>query len=116
MEREEAIKILAGWLTALRKIDIIIDEDVVKFSPIEAVGRLKAYEEKAYEEKITIGDEVNAPGFHVPVVVVASYDDSVKVMNSFGDTGVHPKINVTKTGRHFPELSELFKAMQEGKE
>lgn len=79
----------------------------------EAIEKIKAYEEKQNEQEITVGDVVDAPGFDAPVVVIASYtDDSVRVMNSFGDTKVHPKRNVTKTGRHLPEILEVFKAME----
>lgn len=84
------------------------------FSAQEAIDKIKAWEEKSgqSDDEIKIGDEVNVLGFNAPVVVIALHDDAVKVMNLYGDTGVHSKYNITKTGKHLDQISEVFEQLR----
>lgn len=88
---------------------------ITKYDAQEAIDKIKEWEEKQeqVDDEIKVGDEVNAPGFHAPVVVIALCDyDSVKVLSSLGDTGVHPKCNIVKTGRHFNQISEVLEQLK----
>lgn len=82
------------------------------YTASEAIGNINEWGERKKKSKITVGDEVNVSGFHSPVVVIALHDNEVKVMNSFGDTGVHSKYNITKTGRHLDQISEVFEQLK----
>ena len=73
---------------------------------------------KEQTDEIRVGDEVNAEGYHRPVVVVAirkpliSEELEYKVMNYFGDTSWELKGSVSKTGRHFPQIEEVIRKLK----
>ena len=104
---------------------VTCNEVITNFSASEAIEKIKAYEEKKQEEDniIHIGDEVVMKE-HIPSeingkAIVIAIDGCSKcgcnVMNANGDTDWIDRDEIDrKTGRHFPEIKELMKKLQEG--
>ena len=89
-----------------------------------AINKLKAYEEQQKADEIKVGDEVCfvfAGGETIePFIVFSIKDDNGKkyyegIQTSDG-RWVSGGLKYYKTGRHFPQVAELFKAMKEGAE
>ena len=89
-----------------------------------AINKLKAYEERQKADEIKVGDEVCfvfAGGETIePFIVFSIKDDNGKkyyegIQTSDG-RWVSGGLKYYKTGRHFPQVAELFKAMKEGAE
>ena len=80
-----------------------------QMTPQEAIEKLKAYEQEA----IQVGDEVlygNAKG------IVIRPEDSTRYASVFTAIGEHicaENKDLTKTGRHFPEIVEVLAKMKE---
>ena len=94
-------------------------------SASEAIEKIRQYEEqkKADEEEIKVGDEVifnrDAP-FKVIVTCVKHsggkpLDYTVMANNGLMWDYVKPN-EITKTGRHFTQIAEVLKQLQEGEE
>lgn len=83
---------------------------ITKRSASEAIEMIKKYEDKM---EIKVGDEVIAPGYHRPVVVIAEEATQVKVMNYLADSSWKAKDEVTKTMEHYDEVENLFKKMRD---
>lgn len=80
------------------------------FSASEAIDAMENY------EKIKVGDEVKYIG-SVGVVIEDYSEDQVMLMWSNGRTAIGiPKKDVTKTGRHFPQIEEVLNQMKEGED
>jgi hypothetical protein len=92
---------------------------VQKFSPSEAIAKLREYEQQKADE-IKVGDEVyaNTPsGKTQPFIIIKIYDgDDGKYYTGINTDGNHVQggLNYIKTGRHFPQVVELLKAMKGG--
>ena len=91
-----------------------------KITAAEAIEKLKAYEEKQKaDDEIKVGDEVYAytpSGKTRPFIIIKIYDeDGVKYYSGINADGNHVQggLNYIKTGRHFPHVVELLKAMKE---
>lgn len=72
---------------------------------------------KEQTDEIRVGDEVNAKGYHRPVVVIAIHtpiggETTYKVMNYFGDTSQEYRDDIGKTGRHFPQIEEVIRKLK----
>ena len=96
---------------------------VQKFSPSEVTAKLREYEQQKSDE-IKVGDEVCfvfAGGETIePFIVFSIKDDNGKkyyegIQTSDG-RWVSGGLKYYKTGRHFPQVAELLKAMKEGAE
>ncbi len=108
----------------IREIFGVEWKTIKNFSASEAVEKLRAYEEKKREE----GEEINV-GDEVILNVTSSFDAGTKaiiiadektsmfrynVLTGNGDTDWLDKDDINrKTGRHFPEIVEVLKKMQE---
>lgn len=80
------------------------------YSAYEAIDAVETY------EKLKVGDEVKYIG-SVGVVIENYSEDQVMLMWSNGTTAIGiPKKDVTKTGRHFPQIEEVLKQMKEGED
>lgn len=99
--------------------DVLID-----YTASEAIEKLKAYEERQKADEIKVGDEVCfvfAGGETIePFIVFSIKDDNGKkyyegIQTSDG-RWVSGGLKYYKTGRHFQQVAELFKAMKEGAE
>lgn len=88
-------------------------------SATEAISKIKAYEEQKQKEadEIHIGDEViPVDGITEPFIAIA-VDNGV--VYGFDKNGTYrgaskAEIDFKKTGRHFDEIAEVLKKMQEG--
>ena len=86
-----------------------------KHTVAEAIAKIEAYEEKKKsEDEILVGDEVKN-GFAFGVVTDVN-EDILYGIRSGALSFQCNKEDVTKTGRHFPEVVELLEKMKEGKE
>ena len=82
-------------------------------SAFEAITKLKSYEEQQ-DNCIKVGDEVrliNSTG----IVTRRYYGDGphYNVLWSSGKTGFYGESELTRTGRHFPEMIAFLKEMDE---
>ena len=88
---------------------------VQKFSPSEVAAKLREYEQQKSDE-IKVGDEVDYKGMTKYVVTGIVDDDTICGFSLNGLWNANTIKEVTKTGRHFPQVAELLKAMKEGAE
>ena len=90
-------------------------QDVIKdYSPSEAIEKIQKYEQKKEKEEIKVGDEVNAPFGKAIVVNIDSVAEKIWLVYADGHGGFeYFKDAPTKTGRHFPEIAEVFAKMKE---
>lgn len=89
-----------------------------KFPVIEAIDKIKQWEAKQKEKnEIKIGDEVKNQFGNGTKWVVTRIDDGYMLgidKNGHSHSLVTSHLNIiSKTGRHFPEIVELMKKMQE---
>lgn len=89
------------------------------FSASEAIAKIKEYEEKqeeqAKEEEFKVGDEVNTnTGRFIVLGIDAGGWYHLWCLNNGLTYDMICSKNLTKTGRSFPQLAELFKQMKEG--
>ena len=88
-----------------------------KYSASEAITRIKEY-----ENRIEVGDEVHTIYDDTPMVAVNIFNAHVtgeKRVVSVSISGIvstHYVEELEKTGRHFPQIEEALKQMQEGNE
>ena len=69
---------------------------------------------KKYKEGFKVGDEVlDRETNCVAVVTRTSFFDDIYVTYKDGSSGMHANGRYTKTGRHFPQIGEILKEMQE---
>lgn len=78
-------------------------------SAAEAIAKIRQYEQEK-EQKIKVGDEVNAPCGKA--VVTGMENDSARYVYSSGEYGFMEKSNLTRTGRHFPEIAAVLQKMK----
>lgn len=94
------------------------------YSASEAISKIRDYEERKQKEQdeIKVGDEIRVGkeggnAFNVVVHLVGERCDGIKVYQCMGGSGIHftftSEDDVRKTGRHFPEIAEVLKKMQE---
>ena len=75
---------------------------------------MNKYKPKAKKEQIQVGDEVNAPFGKAIVVNINSVAEKIWLVYADGHGGFeYFKDAPTKTGRHFPEIAEVFAKMKE---
>ena len=86
-----------------------------KYSASEAIAKLREHEQQK-ADKIAVGDEVDYKGMTKYVVTGIVDDDTICGFSLNGLWNANTIKEVTKTGRHFPQVAELFKAMKEGAE
>lgn len=77
------------------------------------------FEEMKDAEAIKVGDEVEiyGTGSHAVVTSIDKYDNKnyYRCMNYKGELSTeNDDFPPTKTGRHFPQITEMLKQMQEG--
>ena len=63
------------------------------------------------DNEIKVGDEVIYHGENT--VILRVYDDYIKIMYSDGTTNCTHPDSITKTGRHFDQIADVLKQMQE---
>lgn len=85
-----------------------------KYSASEAVEKIRQYEQE--QEKIKIGDEVKGKSSKGIITKISDNGNHFNVMWENGSIGCYMMEDFKKTGRHFPEIAEVLKKMQEEKE
>ena len=75
----------------------------------EVIEKIRAYEQA--QEKIQVGDEVISPDGKGVVTEIS--DRIVRIMYSSGSGYIIKPEELTKTGRHFPEIAEVLQKMKE---
>ena len=88
----------------------IIDEN----SAPEAIEKIQKYEQK--QDEIKVGNEVNGKGGRGIITKISNDGDHFNVMWENGSTGYYMREDFKKTGRHFSEIAEVLRKMQEEKE
>ena len=78
-------------------------------SASEAIEKIRQYE-RGKEEQIQVGDEVISP--NGKGVVTEIKDIYVRIMYAKGSGQVVKPEDLTKTGRHFPEIAEVLEKMK----
>ena len=79
------------------------------YSASECIEKIRQYEQE--KEKIHIGDEVISPDGEGVVTEIS--DRIVRIMYSNGSGYIIKPEELTKTGRHFPEIAEVLAKMKE---
>ena len=96
------------------------DDILSQFSPSVAIEKIKMYEEQEEQKKkdeLKVGDEVYILDRNYPYIVTSV--DSLGYISFFsqnGKWGGEHKSKLKKTGRHFPQIAEVLKQMQEVEE
>lgn len=81
----------------------------MKFTASEVIEKIKAWEEKKQNE-IKVGDEVESTfGKGVVVKVEKAH---IGYIYEDGSWGFNPPAEVSKTGRHFPEIAAILEKMR----
>ncbi len=112
---ECARKIIPLWEKG-KTADIFGTRDIEtifkRYFASDAISKIKEYEEKQAEVEIKVGDEVTISSSMDTLIVVTVCQDSVRVMNRFGDSVYVDPYYVKKTGRHFPQIAETLKQLK----
>ena len=86
-----------------------------RYSAQEAIKKIEEYERQ--KDAIKIGDEVCYTDATIAGVVVRCRNDGFyNVMDKTGQQNIRSGIEITRTGRTFPQVEEMFRAMQEGED
>lgn len=81
-----------------------------KFSASEALAKINKYEQQ--KQEIKVGDEVTVYGINDSIVVVEVDGDCIDISDLHSWHSWYDRKNIKKTGRHFPQVAELMKAMK----
>ena len=81
------------------------------YSASEAIEKIRQYEQD--KEEIKVGDEVEAVAGKAVIIEVFGNGKDVRYMYPDASTGLNDSRNVTRTGRHFPEIAEVLAKMKE---
>jgi len=108
---------------AARKVDHMSDEDIKNifgcgFSAVfetigasEAIEKIRQYERE--KEEIKVGDEVIATSGKAVIVSINDNKDRARYIYPDSTLGFDNICNLSKTGRHFPEVSEVLEKIRE---
>ena len=81
------------------------------YTASEAIEKIRQYEQE--QGKIKVGDEVETVSGKAVIIEVFSNGKYVRYMYPDAKTGFNDSCNLTRTGRHFPEIAEVLRKMQE---
>jgi len=87
----------------------------LKYDASEAIEKIRQYEQEK-EQQIQIGDEVNGKGGRGIITKISDDGNHFNVMWENGSTGYYMREDFKKTGKHFPEIAEVLRKMQEVRE
>lgn len=89
-------------------------KDIIEnISASEAVKKIRQYEK---QEEIKVGNEVDGKGGRGTITKISNDGDHFNVMWENGSTGYYMIEDFKKTGRHFPEIAEVLRKMNEVRE
>lgn len=88
--------------------------DIFKDVPaMEVIEKIRQYGRE--QEEIKVGNEVNGKGGRGTITKISDDGDHFNVMWENGSTGYYMREDFKKTGRHFSEIAEVLRKMQEEK-
>ena len=98
--------------------DMGFNEFICGTTASEAIAKIKEYEEKQKQaDEIKVGDEFKSNNSGSNCVIARISDNEVTIMWSDGSVGIRAidyiSENFKKTGRHFPQMTEVLKQMKE---
>lgn len=85
-----------------------------KYSASECIEKIRKYEQE--QDEIKVGNEVNGKGGRGIITKISNDGDHFNIMWENGSTGYYMIEDFKKTGKHFPEIAEVLRKMQEEKE
>lgn len=86
--------------------------DIFKDVPaMDVIEKIRQYGRE--QEEIKVGNEVNGKGGRGIITKISDDGDHFNVMWENGSTGYYMREDFKKTGRHFPEIAEVLRKMQE---
>jgi len=117
---EAARKIAQQWKEDTTEYRVVMDDSIRvtldSMTASEAIEKVKAYEQQKADAEIKVGDEVEA--YSGRAVVFGTFTDTkgekfCRYWYPSDDSFNKDKTeNLKKTGRHFPQVAELLKAMK----
>ena len=117
---EAARKIAQQWEEDTTEYRVVMDDSIRvtldSMTASEAIEKVKAYEQQKADAEIKVGDEVEA--YSGRAVVFGTFTDTkgekfCRYWYPSDDSFNKDKTeNLKKTGRHFPQVAELIKAMK----
>lgn len=105
-----------NYVFDVRHINTLFTE----FNAKEVIEKLHAYEaekkaKEEEEEEIKVGDEVETTAFNKVIVLKHLHDGYYAALNDkFEKVMIHSSGITKKTGRHFPQVEEMIKIMNDG--
>jgi hypothetical protein len=109
----EAARKVADYWMHCRSVELFNTPDIIKIfenkTASEAIEKLKAYEQDA---EIKVGDEVIATSGKAVIVGINDDKDKVRYIYPDSTLGFDNICNLTKTGRHFPEIATVLEKMR----
>lgn len=117
---------LADAWEAARKIVTMPDRDFInsdildldpgesiftKYTASEAIEKIRKYEQEQ-EEQIQVGDEVIATSGKAVIVSINDDKDKARYIYHDSTLGFDKVCNLSKTGRHFPEIVAVLEKMR----
>lgn len=91
------------------KPEFLVLENV---SASEAISKIKEYEEQQKQDAIQVGDEVKTKIGNKGVVIAACEDGTLCVWFSGNHVQMYPVKDLSKIGRHFPQIAEVLAEMR----
>ena len=82
-----------------------------EFSAQEAIKKIQQYEQEK-EEQIQVGDEVIATSGKAVIVSINDDKDKARYIYHDSTLGFDKVCNLSKTGRHFPEIAAVLEKMR----
>ena len=82
-----------------------------EFSAQEAIKKIRQYEQEE-EEQIQVGDEVIATSGKAVIVSINDDKDKARYIYHDSTLGFDKVCNLSKTGRHFPEIATVLEKMR----
>jgi len=80
------------------------------FSASEVAAKIKEYEDS--KQKIKVGDEVEAVSGKAVIIHISDNKDKARYIYSDSTLGFDDICNLSKTGRHFPEIATVLEKMR----
>lgn len=80
------------------------------FTASEVLQKLRAYEQE--KEEVKVGDEVEAVSGKAVIIDISDNKDKARYIYSDSTLGFDNICNLSKTGRHFPEIANVLEKMR----
>lgn len=104
-----------GERRSVTNFEVFGVENVFELTANQAIKKLKEYEEvKQWNPNgIEVGDEVYQLDDDLCIVTMVKDDGYASIVYGNGSIDIYPLNLLKKTGRHFPQIAEVFAQIQE---